>query len=435
MRERTASFVEVATPAWSFWRAVLDTAVGFIVGILYTFLGIVVVGIVGEEALSSLYWQIDLDPLLRSSMGPILLVAAALAVIVPCVLIVERFAALRAAEASARTDPDAVPQRSLRTELSSAPATYLKTTGTVLLWSVGVLGGIFLLAVLFTEDLREDAVSWIALLVFAVLTAGAAALQALGHRLVTRDAARMEALTGGWKPLIRRAEAADSERRSAAAYAVVPRWLTTPSARIVSRIATILMAATFASLGAFMLSVFLRQQCRGCDPVYWDQPIENGIDVLSLSSGLAITVCAALGAVAWLAGVALQCAREVALARWVSDRTPRRVDVNLIDPLLSGNRSMVRLQFGLSALGACGIVLSIGALWADWTALDADAVLLVSTALILLGFVIGWSDAPRRRSERQAVRAVLSPGDGQRGGGGARPRSRTSRRAGSAPRP
>lgn len=435
MSARSASFIEVFTPAWSFWRAVLDTAVGFIVGILYTFLGIVIVGIVGEEALSSLYWQVDLDPLLRSSMGAILLVGAVLAVIVPCVLIVERFAALRAAEANARMDPDAVPQRPLRTELTAAPATYLKTTGTVLLWSVGVLGAIFLLAVLFTEDLREDAVSWIALLVFAVLTAGAAALQGLGRRLVARDAARMVALTGGWKPLIRRAEASDSERRSAASPAVVPRWLTAPSARLLGRIASILMAATWVSLAAFMLSVFLRQQCRGCDPVYWDQPIENGIDVLSLSSGAAIAVCAALGALAWLGGVALQCAREVALARWVSDRTPRRIDVNLIDPLLSENRSMVRLQFGLSALGACGVVLSIGALWADWTTLDSDAVLLVSTALILLGFAIGWSDAPRRRRERQAIRDALSPGDGQRGGRGGRPRSRTPRRARSAPRP
>jgi hypothetical protein len=433
MRERAASFVEVSTPAWSFWRALLDTGVGLIVGTLYTFLSILVIGIVGEEALSSLYWQIDLDPLFRASMGAILLVGAVLAVVVPCVLMVERFAALRAAEASALAAPDAVPQRSLRMELKSAPATHLKTTGAVLFWCIAGLGSIYLLAVLFTEDLREDAVNWFALLVFAVLAAGAAALRGLGHRLVKRDATRMEALAGTWMRLVRRAEAADSERRTAAARAVVPRWLTTPGPRLLGRISAILMTATFVSLAAFVLSVFMRQQCRGCDPVYWDQPIETGIDVLSLSSGLAIAICAALGAVAWLAGVALQCAREVALARWVSDGTPRRVDVDLIEPLLSGNRSMVRLQLGLTALGAGGLILAIGAGWSDWPALDAAAVSSVSTAVIVLGLVVGWSDAPRRRRERQAVRDALFPGDGPRAVHGGSARSRTPR--GSVPRP
>ena len=48
MTRPTAVFVEVSSPGWAFWRAALDTCVGLSIGTLYTFLGIVVVGIVGE---------------------------------------------------------------------------------------------------------------------------------------------------------------------------------------------------------------------------------------------------------------------------------------------------------------------------------------------------------------------------------------------------
>ncbi len=411
MTRRTAVFVEVSSPGWAFWRAALDTCVGLSVGTLYTFLGIVVVGIVGEEALSSLYWQIDLDPLFRASMGVILLIAAVLAIVVPFVLVAERFAALRAVEASARENPDAVPQRSLRTELAKAPAAYLQTTGTVLFWCLVGLGALFALAVVFTEDLREDGVVWAVLLVFAVLALAAAMLRRLGRRLVGRDDARMRDHWSRWKQLVPRAEASDSDRREAAIRAVVPQWLSTPSRRTLGRVARALLTATLVSLGAFMISVFMRQQCRNCDPVYWNEPIENGIDVLSLSSGAALAVCAALGILAWVGGVVLQFARERALASWVSDGASRSVDVSLVESLLSGNRSMVRLQLGLTAVGAGAVVVGMGALWAEWAAMDTRAVLLTAVVLIALGLAVGWADARRSRRERQLARDALFPGD------------------------
>jgi hypothetical protein len=411
MTRPTAVFVEVSSPGWAFWRAALDTCVGLSVGTLYTFLGIVVVGIVGEEALSSLYWQIDLDPLFRASMGVILLIAAVLAIVVPFVLVAERFAALRAVEASARENPDAVPQGSLRTELAKAPAAYLQTTGTVLFWCLVGLGALFALAVVLTEDLREDGVVWAVLLVFAVLALAAAMLRRLGRRLVERDDARMRDHWSRWKQLVPRAEASDSDRREAAIRAVAPQWLSTPSGRTLGRVARALLTATLVSLGAFMISVFMRQQCRNCDPVYWNEPIENGIDVLSLSSGAALAVCAALGILAWVGGVVLQFARERALASWVSDGASRSVDVSLVEPLLSGTRSMVRLQLGLTAVGAGAVVVGMGALWAEWAAMDTRAVLLTAVVLIALGLAVGWADARRSRRERQLARDALFPGD------------------------
>ncbi|KQQ68482.1 hypothetical protein [Microbacterium sp. Leaf320] len=423
-----ADFVEVSSSAWSFWRAVVDTCIGLIAGTLYTFVGIIVVGIVGEEALSSLYWQIDLDPLFRASMGVFLLVAAVLAIVVPLAVVAERFAALRAVEAAARENPDAVPQRSLRLALQAPPAALLQTTGTVLFWCLAGLGGIFALGVFFTEDLREDWESWVALLVIVVLATGAAAVRRLGRRLVERDVARMDEQWGRWKRLVPDAEKGDADRRDAAMRAVAPRWLSVPSARTIVRIGSVLLTATLVSLGAFMLSVFMRQRCRTCEPVYWDEPIENGIDVLSLTSGAAIAVCAALGILAWVGGVILQFARERALSAWVADGAPRRVDVSLVAPLLSGNRSMVRLQLGLSAVGAGALVVGTGAVWADWTAMDTRAILLVAVVLIAVGFVIGWADARRSRRERQLARDALFPGDVGRVGDETRKVARERRR-------
>jgi len=428
MKRPDARFVEVSSRAWSFWRAALDTCIGLIVGTLYTFVAIVVVGIVGEEALSSLYWQVDLDPLFRASMGVFLLAAAVLAIVVPLIVVAERFAALRAVEAAARENPDAVPPRPLRLVLQAAPGALLQTTGTVLFWCLTGIGGIFALGVLFTEDLREDAVSWVALLVIAVLASGAAAIRRLGRRSVEHDTSRMSEQWSRWKRLVPLAEKSDADRRDAAMRAVVPGWLTTPSARSLGRVAKILLTATLVSLAAFMLSVFMRQQCRTCDPVYWDEPIENGIDVLSLTSGVAIAACAALGILAWVGGVVLQFARERALAEWVSDGAARRIDVSLVAPLLSGNRSLVRLQMGLSAVGMGALLVGTGALWAGWTAMDAQVVLLIAAVLIVAGFVIGWADAPRSRRERQRARDALFPGDVGRIGDETRQSARERRR-------
>ncbi|MFJ2543106.1 hypothetical protein [Microbacterium sp. NPDC087589] len=61
----------------------------------------------------------------------------------------------------------------------------------MLLCCLAGLGGIFALGVLFTEDLREDAVSWVALFVIAVLSFGAEMLRRHGRRVVERDSARM----------------------------------------------------------------------------------------------------------------------------------------------------------------------------------------------------------------------------------------------------
>lgn len=409
-----SSFVEVSSPGWAFWRACLDTCVGLVVGTLYAFLAIVVMGIVGEEALSSLYRATDLDPLFRASMGVILTAGAILGVGVPLILFAERSAALRAVEASALARPEGVPQAQLRRELSKPAYAYLQTLGLVLFWCMTGLAILLALGLLFDEDLREDAEFWIALAVLAGVAVLAELVRRTGRRGAARTQGRVSAQHSRWKRLMPSAEAADERRRAASVEVETPRWLTAPSAKSVGRIANILLAATFAALAAFMLSVFLRQQCRTCDPVTWNEPVETGIDVLSLGSGIAIAACAAAGLVAWLSGVALQFAREIALARWAAQGA-RRVAPTVILPLITGNRAVVRLQLGLSATGAALLILGTAATWAEYRLLDAGVVLAVAVILIALGLVLGWTDAARSRRQRQRIRDATFPGDGDHG--------------------
>ncbi len=409
----TGRFAEVSSPAWSFWRAIADACIGLIVGTLYAFLGILVAGIVGEEALSSLYGELDLDPLFRACMGVFLVVSAVLGFGVPLVFVAERLALRGAVD---RMPEGAVPPRPVRLSLSSSPYALMRTTGTVLFWCAIGLGAFFGLGGVFVEDLREDAITWIALAVCLAIAALAWALRAAGRAGLDRTHPAMTALWAAWKSGVPRADAADERARAAAVEAVAPPWLVTPSARTVARVARVLTIATLVALGAFMLSVYMRQQCRYCEPVRWNEPIENGIDVLSLSSGIAILLCAVLGLGAWIGGVALQRAREISLARWVRDGGPRRIDVSLVEPLVAENRAAARLEHGLCAAGAIALIIGWGAVWAGSSGIAPAPLAATGAVLIAAGVIIGWADGGRRARERQAIRDALLPGDAARAG-------------------
>lgn len=421
-----ASFVEVSSPGWAFWRALADACTGASTGALYAFLGILIAGIVGEEALWSLYARLDLDPIFRAGMGVFLVVAAVLGVGVPLVFVAERIAALRAVE---RLPSDAVPPSQLRLKLTTSPFALMKTTGTVIFWCVAGVGAFFALAAAFDEDLRGDVETWIAIGGCAALALVAYALRVTGRRGVDRAHDRGAAMRSGWKRDVPLADRSDRMRREAAPEVLVPRWLTSPSAKLMNRLAMVLLSATLASLGAFMLSVFLRQQCRNCEPVYWSDPVETGIDVLSLASGIAILACATVGAVAWMGGIAVQFVREIALSRWVSDGAPRRIDVSRVAPLLVERRAAVRAGRGLCGTGMIVLIFGWGVLWADAEIVDGRALLGIGGVLLLIGFLVAWTDAPRSRRERQAIRDVLAPGDVARAGARAkRPEGKIHRR-------
>lgn len=414
MNGRSSAFVEVSSPGWTFWRAAVDTGVGLIVGSLYAFVGVVVMGIVGEEALSALYRQIDLDPVFRASVGVMLMVWALLALTVPFVSAAERVAALHAVEAAARTHPDMPPPPQLRRRLAGPPRAFLKTVGTTLSWSFGVLAALCLIMILVTEEFREDLVMWAVLVGIILATVAAAVLASAADRAVEREEPRVRGLNALWQRRVPQADDADRKGRGAAPETEVPRWLTVPSAGVLARVSGILLAATGIALAAFMVSVFLRQQCRRCEPITWDRPVEDAIDVLSLASGAAIALCAAVGVIAWIGGVLLQVVREVALAAWAAEPQQRRVDPAVIAPLLVGRRALVRLQYGLCTVGAAVGILAVGVVWAESALFEPAPVLAAAAALILGGFLMGWIDGGRSARERQRIRDALLPGDAGR---------------------
>lgn len=406
----TPRIVEVSSPGWTFWRACLDTGIGLIVGSLYAFVGILIIAIVGEEALSALYREIDLDPVFRAGMGVIVAVCAALALIVPPVFVAERFAAFRAVERAALADPDGIPPRQLRQALAKAPAAQLESMGAITSWCLGGLGALFLIAVLVT-DLRDDPVSWSAFGVMVALTVVYGALASFGHRLRRRSEERVTTQHERWARLSPLVDEADARRRDAAPAADLPRALTVPSARVSGRIVFFAVVTLVVSLGAFIVSVYIRQQCRYCDPVYYAEPIERGIDVLSLASGIALACCATVGVVLWVASVVLLRVRERVLARWARDAAPRRVDLDAVTPVITGARALVRVHRAAAAVGAAATVIALAALAAESTLLDAVALLWTTVILLPAGFAVGLMDAASRRRERQAVRDTCAPGD------------------------
>ncbi len=406
----TARIVEVSSAGWTFWRACLDTGIGLIVGSLYAFVGILVIAIVGEEALGALYREVDLDPVFRAGMGVIVAVWAVLALIVPPVFVAERFAAFGAVERAALADPDGIPPRPLRQALAKAPAARLESMGAITSWCLGGLGALFLIALLVT-DLRDDPVAWSAFGVIVALAVVEAALSALGHRLRRRSEDRVAHHHERWKRLSPLVDGADARRREAAPASDLPRVLTVPSARVSARIVFFAVIALVVSLGAFIVSVYIRQQCRYCDPISYVEPIERGIDVLSLASGVALACCATVGAVLWVGSVILLRVREGVLARWARDAGTRRVDVDAVTPVITGARALVRVHRAAAAVGAAATVLALAALAAESTLLDADALLWATVILLPGGFAFGLVDAASRRRERQDVRDACAPGD------------------------
>lgn len=404
-------FTEVDAPAWAFWRAVKDAVIGAALGVLFLFLGAVTVGIVGEESLPIEYADAGLDPVFRAAMGVVLAAAGVLLLIIPLLIWIERFAALRAVERAATAQPNAVPQRVLRVHLATPPARSLKLAGTIIMIAGGSIGGLLLLAIVFTDEFRADPVIWSVVAGLAGLTVVGNLIAGWAHRARGAEEARLHRESERWDRLIEAAEAADRQRRSMAPAAALPAILRGVGDAIVARVYQVLGVLSGVVLGAFWLSVFLRQQCRRCEPITWNRPMENGIDVLSLASGVGIAVCVAAWTFIWLGAVVMRFAQEIALARWASGGGVRRVDLKRIRPFITDSRALVIFQLGVASLGGMIVIFGVGVDWAASDLVSAPLTVLLGAALLVVAVVSGWSDAPRARRERILIRGAVAPGD------------------------
>ncbi|MBO0981936.1 hypothetical protein [Microbacterium sp. SD291] len=408
--------VEVSSPALTLVRALEAAGAGAAIGTGFTFLGVLVLGIVGEEALSAYYSTLDLDPLFRSSMGALLVVALVLGAIVPWLFLVDRFVVLGVAERQAATHAASVgdqpvPAKTFRTSLSIVPGTGLVSGGIVIMLTAGLLGAVLLGMIVFDEEMREEPFVWIAFVVFAAITGAGAAMKAAAARVIARTEPRVQAVRQRWSRALREAERADAVQRDAAPLGVLPRVVTVPSAHALDRSAIVVAMVTFAAIGVFVVSVLLRQQCRSCDPITWIDPVETGIDVLSLASGGALMLCAIAGAAMWIASLLLQRVRERSMRAWVADGAPRRVDEDALRPFLIDMRAAERFARALGALGAAALVFGTGIDWSGWGDVDPLPVQAAGAVSIVAAVLISILDSPRARSERQALRDAAFPGD------------------------
>lgn len=417
--------VELSSPGLAVVRGLADAGIGAAIGVGYGFLLILVLGIVGEETLWSVYR--DLEPLLQGALGTLLVFAVVLAVVVPVLLLIERFTVLRLGERHVAEHPDEVPSQSFRTALDVAPGEGLAVAGTIVMVVFGLLGAISLGMFLFGDEFREEPVVWIAAAGSAVLFAVGWMLRRSARGVADRSGARVAALRRQWAPVLSAAVNRDAAQRRSAPYGVLPRIVVVPSARALGRGVRIVgIVAGVASL-IFIVSVVLRQPCRGCDQLSWDQPMEDAIDVLSLSGGGLLVLCGVVGGLLWLSGLALQAVREAALRRWAADGAPRQADAGVLPDFLIGQRAARRAARALAAVGTVALAAASGIDQQGSSDVAALPIAVSGAAALAVAVALGIREESRARADRQALRDATFPGDVGDGARAERRRRRSGR--------
>lgn len=411
--DRAIRFGEASNQTLALMQALHAVALGGLTGLGISFAAILVLGIVGEEALSTFYSELDLDPLFRASMGGVLVVAAVLALAYPTMRIVVRFATLSALVEHAETQPDVVPVRAQRALVEKSPAGEVRVFGLVLAIVGGFVAGMMLIMLVTEYGMAEHIETWIAI-------GGGGALVFVGWR--TRRAGRADGpierywadrsrALGAQISLVASATDRERTRRESVADEDAPAIMRVGSGRVARAINRIVLAAAVVATMTFFLSVFLRQQCRNCEPVTWDQPMENVIDVLSLLSSTVIVATAAFGILSWIAGVLLQVASERAMRSWARDGAPRGMEHSVRDTFLLGPSAAMRAGVTLGAVGSAGAVLGLGIAWSEWRGVDPGMLWTAVAAALFLGVLVVLFGEPAAVRTRNLVREATSPGD------------------------
>ncbi|MGW4928215.1 hypothetical protein ACWEOH_03605 [Agromyces sp. NPDC004153] len=396
------------TAAATVLRALVMVGVGAMVGVGLAF-GIALVGIVVvQEALWELSRDLRLDPLARAAMGVVLVVAAALAVMGPVVVALERYAALRSLERHDQEHPEVVPEHAAR-RLIRSPGGIIRWTG----WIVAGVAALVAVAcawVLITESDEDELTGGAIAAGVAVLAVVLGIVCAPVSRAVdSRWERRAAPLRERWSGAQGAAEAAERRRRDAAVADDGP--LEAAVGRRAGRALAAVVGALLVGICVFFVSVTLRQPCRNCDEVRYVGPVETGIDVLSLAGGILTGAAAAVLVAAFIAGIVPRLLRERAAARWVSDGRARRAPAERLMPLLIGPRAAETAAQGFGAVAAMAFIAGVAA---DWSASELlQPALLVIVALVAagLGVLADLIDAAPRYREREALRKALSPGD------------------------
>ncbi|GAA1778924.1 hypothetical protein [Agromyces lapidis] len=408
-------FAEPRPGAAALPRAVGDACVGLLFGLVAVFLLGLMTGIVGEEALGPLSRELEADATLRGSFGSLFVVVPAAMALLGVAGGVERLLWPRALSRQRRDEPDAVPPSRVRRRLRTTPGAMF---GRVALGIglVGVAVSLLMLGILATDSgSTDDAVTWIVLLGGLVGAAGWLLARRLWRALDRSWNERLVAARGR-RGDVTRALDAERERRERASPDDGPPILGPAADRRLRRVTGIAAIPFALACVAWIVSVYARQQCRGCDPVSYDQPIEQAIDAVSLAGGIAVLLTSAALAACGLGWLVLAAMRRSAAARWVADGVPRRAPEDRLEWLLLGDTAAVgvaRLLAGVAALPLMLAFTGVPLFDIDYTVswIDVGACLLTAGGLLLAAVVVSLVDASRAVRSRNRLRAACSPGD------------------------
>jgi hypothetical protein len=207
--------------------------------------------------------------------------------------------------------------------------------------------------------------------------------------------------------------AAVQERRSRdqAAPDDGPRGAVPRRGRVVRALGRLLGATGVVGVLVFFLSVVLRQQCDGCEPLTWGRPMENAIDVLSVTGGAALPLTGLGSLIWWATATTSRFLLERSWRRWADAAGIRRVDEERLIPLLCEPPAADRVAQALGGAAAAALILGLGVAFSAWPGAEAGGVLLAAAAAGFAAVLVALFGAEPARRTREAVRAATLPGD------------------------
>ncbi|MFC4139928.1 MULTISPECIES: hypothetical protein [unclassified Microbacterium] len=401
-----ARIVEATSPVLVLTTALHTVLVTACVSTWVTFLVGLVVGIVSEET----GVLEGFDPLFRDAAGVLLITGFVLAVLTPAAAIVRRFALLPAVERLHGSDSEAVPPLEARTLLAKSPADGVRLAGTVLVWLGLGLVALFLLAIA-VGGLWDNAAAWVLTACAGALFIVGVLLSWLGTALLRAFDPRMQALEKLWRRLVPTAVAREKIQRSRLPEAQLPRILQASSSPAM-RVGGMVLAGVMGVGGIVLFaSVYLRQPCRTCDERYWDEPVERGIDGLSLFGGTMLIIGAVALALVWAGFVVSRIRVERALLRWLDAAGPSRIDDERARALLTLPTALGAVAVTLAFLGTSTLIAAFALLAGDAAGAVPTGMLVSALALIVAAVLIELIGQRRQVRLRERLRDTTWPGD------------------------
>ncbi|MFF2272239.1 hypothetical protein ACFVTX_08185 [Agromyces sp. NPDC058136] len=373
-----------------------------------------IAAIVGDEALWELSNELRSEELLRATVLPLFGLAATLALAIPLLGAFDAATALRLLERHAAEHPDQVPSAAQRARLGVLSARHVRRTVLAVAVIAMAVGGFCLFFALVDDEGRTPLV-WTIVAVSAVLVAASLVVRTILLGVEERQAGRRAVLEVRWRRDAVAAEFAEERRREASPAEDPPAMLRPGVFARIDRALAVAAGALVIVVAIWFVSVWLRQPCKRCDERYFDEPIERFIDGLSLWGGIAIACALAVTAVLVVVRLVLMRRVETAAARWVADGRPRRVPEEVAESMLLSPRAGLWVSRLIVAVFVpFAVFAAFAALVDPELPLGGPTVaiaLAVAVAAPVLAALVGMADLRRAERERNALRAVLSPGD------------------------